>query len=79
MGNSTQTSVKISAQSEGRVADAELNLDESQALALLLRRLSLSLVDVRGCADDEEEADLMLRAVDKLKDALGRVGCEPKR
>lgn len=79
MGNNTQSFVKIFAQSEGRAADAELSLDESQALVLMLRRLSFSLVDVRGCADDEEQAELMLRAVDKLKDSLVRVGCEPKR
>lgn len=79
MGNAAPTSVKISAQSAGRIADSELTDLESQALALLLRRLSLSLIDVRGCADDEEQATLMLNAVDKLQDALGRVGCEPCR
>lgn len=64
--------IRTDAEPQGLV----LSDGEMLALAQLLKRIGWS--DVRGCAVDDDEARVMLRATERVRRALAEVGYAPR-
>lgn len=77
MSKLTQYSdVRVIFEIDGCQADAFMSHAETMALAQFVKRLNRS--EVRGCAVDDHEAQLIWAAVVKLQDALARGGYAPR-
>ena len=77
MGNRTQyNDIIVIFDVDGNQADAELSHVQTLALAKFFQRLNWS--ELRGCAENDEEAYVIRSAVSKLQDAMARGGYSPR-
>lgn len=68
--------IEVGARVTASTLHVELEREEGWALALLLKRITYS--DVRGCAQDDGEAKIMLNAIQRLQNGLADIGIAPR-